>query len=165
MENYFELFGISCSFNIENAALKKAFIQVQKKNHPDKFTHADNLVQENALHTSTIANKGFEVLSNFNKRLFHILLIKEVIDENEKFTLDSNFLMDMMEYNEAIEFIQDKDEKMKIKNELDLIQTKVLNELNYILIKPVEQVSKTEFNELKTYYYKQKYIQRLMDNL
>ncbi|MCX8481236.1 MAG: hypothetical protein ORN58_04875, partial [Sediminibacterium sp.] len=97
MENYFDIFGITCSFNIDNAVLKKAFIHVQKKYHPDKFTHADLLLQENALHISTIANKGFEVLSNFNKRLYHILMIKEVIDENEKFTLDSNFLMEMME--------------------------------------------------------------------
>ena len=54
--NYFELFNLPISLQINKADLTKCFFELQKKYHPDQFVNATSSEQEEALHISSMAN-------------------------------------------------------------------------------------------------------------
>ena len=63
--NYFELFDIPVSLNIDKAAITKKYVELQKKYHPDFFTQENAAMnKEEALEKSSAINKAMKVFQN-----------------------------------------------------------------------------------------------------
>ncbi len=159
--NYYELFQIPLSLHIDNAFLSKKYIALQKEYHPDFFTNEEDDEKELALVTSAEINKGYKIFSNKEKTLEYFLQLKGIIVQDEKYNLPPDFLMDMMELNENLDD-QDID-----KNELLVnYQQKIYDEVSDILLKEnVKDLDEIELQKLKEYYYKRKYIKRILDRI
>ena len=52
--NYFELFDLPMSFEIDVNLLNKKYIVLQKQFHPDYFTQADETEQQDVLEKSSL---------------------------------------------------------------------------------------------------------------
>jgi molecular chaperone HscB len=52
--NYFELFDLPMSFEIDVDLLNKKYIALQKQFHPDYFTQADETEQQDVLEKSSL---------------------------------------------------------------------------------------------------------------
>lgn len=166
--NYFELFNIKESFFVNQAKLKQAYFELSKKFHPDYFGDASSQEQETALQQTALINKGYKTLSLPFTTLQYILELNGLVQAEEKYSLQPSFLMEMMELNEALgdaKMDENREEVEKIKQQI----LRVTNEL-YTEIEPVLQaynsVSKTQKSLLpvKEYYYKKKYLQRILDS-
>ncbi|NBX76006.1 MAG: Fe-S protein assembly co-chaperone HscB [Proteobacteria bacterium] len=70
--NYFELFGLPISLEIEESSLRQSFYQLSQQAHPDTHSQTDDLNQLQAAKWSTVINKGFQTLKNLNSRLEYI---------------------------------------------------------------------------------------------
>lgn len=157
--NYFELFGFDVTPVIDKSMLSKKYLDLQKQFHPDNFSLSDETEQATSLEISSQINKAFTVFKNELQTLGYFLEIKGLISEDEKYQLPSSFLMEMMEVNEQI------DEGNLEVSSLDKIQHQLEQEIQFVMQKNTSAFSNEELLKVKEFYYKKKYLKRILDRL
>ena len=161
--NYFELFDLPIGFQVDTAKLRAAFMDIQKASHPDKFTQASEEAQNEALEKSAVANKAFTLLNNRDKILPYVLEITGFLEAEEKYALQPDFLMEMMELNEAWMEADSEAEKNKVKQQVQSIQNEILTPVKALLEAPsIDTSTKEGLLQIKEYYYKKKYLDRIL---
>ena len=102
--NYFDLFAIPHSFDVDLAKLSAAFQTLQKTAHPDKFAHASSQEQLIAVQKSATINDGYQTLKNPLKRAEYMLQQRGTDMPSEQASFqDTLFLMRQMELHEMLE--------------------------------------------------------------
>ncbi len=167
--NYFEFFEIPVSFQLDEAGLKKTFYANSKKYHPDFYTLESEEKQMEVLELSTLNNKAYKTLSDFDKRMKYILELKGALAEEGKNQLPQEFLMEMMDINEnlmELEFDFDQSNFDKVQNELKSLESNLLDEVNPHLEKYDDNApNEEELNAIKNYFLKKRYLLRIKENL
>lgn len=159
--NYYELFNLAPAPKVEKGMLAKKYFTLQKENHPDFFTQASGMEQEDALQLSSEINKAFAIFQRDDKTLEYFLQYKGVIATDEKYALPPDFLMEVMELNETL----DEKDGVTIAEEMADIEKPLLEEVLPLLQKGEADLSAPELEQLKAYYYKKKYLRRILDRL
>ena len=158
--NYFNLFEIPEAPMVNKQLVAKKYIELQKKYHPDFFTTDTEDAQENALGMSARINTAHSVFINSDKTLEYFLLQKNIILSDEKYNLPPDFLMEMMELNESIDENDDITEKVKAFEET------LQKEVEPLLVaEKTTALHENELQQLKAYYYKKKYLHRILERL
>lgn len=154
--NYFDLFELPVSLKIDQGSLAQKYFELQKKFHPDFFTQATEHEQEEALEMSSQLNKALKVFKNKEETIKYVLQLKGLLEEEEKYQLPPGFLMEMMELNEDL-------------SEDSATQVNAIEQDLYTTVQPIIEnyndatVSTADLLRLKEYYYKKKYLQRILD--
>ncbi len=159
---HFELFNLPITLSVDNFGLSKKYFELQRKYHPDRFVQSSAAEQEEALQVSAQINKAFKTLKDQDETIKYVLQLKDLLEEEEKYQLSSDFLMEVMELNEELE-----------EGMTDAIQAKI-DQLKKELYATVETIitnyqegitTEKELLQVKEYYFKKKYLDRLVDNL
>ena len=156
--NYFELFDIPVSLQVDKNILSKKYVALQKKFHPDFYTQATEYEQAEALEQSSQINRALKVLKNSNETIKYVLQLKELLEEEEKYQLPPAFLMEMMELNEEL-------------SEHSQQQVTAFEAAIYEPVKSIienfnnETTITAELLKVKEYYFKKKYLQRILDRI
>src|SRR6185436_17201051 len=100
--NYFELFEIPITVKVDQSKLAQKYFELQKKYHPDFFAQATEAEQEEALERSSAANKALKIFKNQDQTIKYVLQLKGLLEEEEKYQLPPEFLMEMMALNEEL---------------------------------------------------------------
>ncbi len=167
--NYFEFYGIPVSFNIDATALKKLFYTYSRKYHPDFHTLESADKQAEILELSTLNTEAYKTLSDFDKRMKYVLDLKGAMGTEGDTKLPQDFLMDMMDINEAImslEFDFDESEYQKTLTTIQNIDNQLLKD-----IKPIingfddSTCSQQDLEKIKIFYLKKRYLLRIRENL
>jgi len=105
--NYFQLFNIEATFDIDLQNLSSSYQALQKAVHPDKFAHASEQEQRLAVQKSAQINDAYQTLKNPLQRAEYILVQRGVDMPNEQNTFgDTSFLMRQMELREMLEDVK-----------------------------------------------------------
>ena len=169
--NYFELFGLPIGFQVDTQKLRAAFMEIQKATHPDKFAQGNPDEQEAALEQSSMANKGYTLLNQKERILPYVLEILGILTPDEKYALEPDFLMEMMDVNETImdlQFDPDAEKLAQVKAEIANVEQSLNNELlsHTDRFPDVSQDQQEDrLIKIKDIYYRNKYIQRLKESL
>ena len=169
--NYFELYGISESFDIDQALVKRKFYELSKLYHPDFYINEPEEKQREILELSTLNNKAYQVLSDPGKRMAYILDLHELITEGEKYQLPQDFLMEMMEVNESLmelELDPDAEILAKVSSEVSDVENNMSTELKGITSTYAGQSAgekEASLLKIKDLYYRQKYLLRIRESL
>jgi len=156
--NYFELFDIPVSVSIDAALLSKKYVELQKKYHPDFFTQENEAAQDEALEKSSEINKALKVLKNPDATIFYVLQLKGLAATDEKYQLPPDFLMEVMELNENL--------SADSANAIAAFEKDIYTEVSPIIAGYNDAlVTKEELLKLKDYYYKKKYLHRILDRM
>lgn len=101
--NYFQLFGIEVSFDVDLNQLSQRYQALQKTAHPDRFAHASSQEQLVAVQKSAEINDGYQTLKEPMKRAEYLLTLRgvEMPSEQKSFS-DNSFLMRQMELREML---------------------------------------------------------------
>lgn len=169
--NYFELYELPLSFRPDEAVLKRKFYELSKKYHPDFYINESDEKQQEILELSTLNNKAFQVLSHPLKRMEYVLQLKGVMAEEEQYQLPQDFLMEMMEVNEALmemEFESDPINLERITAQVDDMERGLSNELEqythrFDSVNTEEE--QTLLLKIKDIWYRQKYLLRIRESL
>jgi molecular chaperone HscB len=105
-------------------------------------------------------NKAFNIFKDPGKTIEYFLKQKGVLVENEKYNLPPAFLMEMMEMNESLEGKDDAE----MQQEVAAYENNLQAEVESILM-PDAEISEDDLQKLKLYYYKKKYLDRILDRL
>ena len=166
--NYFEFYGLPESFSIDEAALKKKFYALSKEYHPDFYANEDEAKQQEILELSTINNKAYNVLSNANKRMEYVLQQHNLLAEGDKYQLAPDFLMEMMEINEALMEVEDAGQLEAIKTQIADTESELNSELDALTSRYTESAKNGKqgiLEAIRDIYYRQKYLLRIKDTL
>ena len=168
--NYFELYDIPVGFDIDKVLLRSKFLELSKRYHPDHHTLSDEDQQLEMLDRSSHNNKAFQTLSHEMSRIRHVLDIKGVIkDENDE-KMSPDFLMEMMDLNEMLMEYEMNESDMGIKEEAlkkiaevgDTLRSEVASILALL---DITDISMSDLEQVKAFYFKSKYINRLKEKL
>jgi molecular chaperone HscB len=160
--NYFELFDIPVSLRVDKASLSKKYFELQKKYHPDFYTQSGEEEKSDALEKSSFINKALKTLQNPDETIKYVLQQKELLEEEEKYALPPDFLMEMLELNESVM----EEEPATVRQKIDVIEAELYAEIQPIIDNYKEGITTTgDLLKVKEYYYKKKYLQRILDRI
>ena len=142
---------------------------LSRKYHPDFFGDATAAEQAAVLEKSSLVNKAYKTFNNQDETIKYVLQLKGLLEEEEKYALPNDFLMEMMELNEELMDAKMEEDKSKIEN----IKQSILNiqhsmfniEKNIILAETIDNIEGTSFLKVKEYYFKKKYLNRILDGI
>ena len=160
--NYFELFGLPIGFQVDAAKLRQAYMEIQRTSHPDKFTQSSSEDQDIALEKSAIANKAFTLLNNKEQILPYVLEVMGYMETDEKYALSPDFLMEMMDLNEAWMDADSEAAKSNVTQQVKTIQNAIYTTVKAILEANSIDITKEAMLQVKEYYYKKKYLDRIL---
>ena len=166
---YFELFELPVGLKVDKASLTKKYFELQKKYHPDFFSNASDEEQTDVLEKSSLVNKAYKTFQNEDETIKYVLMQKGLLEEEEKYQLPPDFLMEMLELNEGLSEAKMEDDEGKIEDYKNQIAS-IVNEI----YEPVKQIvegykegvtTEKELLQVKEYYYKKKYLNRILAGL
>jgi len=169
--NYFQLFELPLSFEVDKKNLTSKYYKLSKKFHPDNFSQAVDAEQQAALKQSSIVNEGYKILKNKQARIRHILELCGISFEEGKEQMPQEFLMDMMDINEAImdyKMEPSAEGKEKIEDQINDFERALESEAQGAmsgLDLSVAEPDAALLSAVKNYYLKSKYLKRLLDNI
>ncbi|MFD1801885.1 co-chaperone HscB [Mixta tenebrionis] len=125
--DYFTLFGLPQSFDIDAAQLTARFQELQRQFHPDRFALQPEPERLCALQQAATINQGYQALRQPLSRAEYLLTLHGFDINNEQHTMrDTAFLMEQLELREeldAIESASDAEAKLqKFIQRLDAMQ-------------------------------------------
>jgi molecular chaperone HscB len=157
--NYFELFDLPISLSIDKADLRRRYYARSRAVHPD-------LQVEQEEQAAAITNEAYRVLSDDDARLRHLLSLHHVHTmENEQ--LPPDFLMEMMEINEAIMEIETDADAQPVLGqvaEYEATMAESIADLHTTWPTLPDQITNA-LERLKMFAIKRRYILRIRENL
>ena len=159
--NYFELFDLPVTPVVDKALLSKKYFQLQRKFHPDFYSQSTDEEREEALQQSADVNKAFIILKDELLTIEYFLQLKGVIAEGEKYSLPNIFLMEMMEINELL----DEGKEARSIPQYQELEKALEDEVMPFLNAGNNDITEAGLYAIKDYYYKKKYLQRILDRL
>jgi len=165
--NYFELFEIPVQLRVDKASLPRKYFELSRKYHPDFFVNGSGEEQTLALERSALLNKAFKTFQNPDETIKYVLQLKGLLEEEEKYELPPDFLMEVLEINEKL---MELGENKSLLPNIELRITELQAEIYEPVKKIVEHyqegaISEKELLQVKGYYYKKKYLDRIRKQL
>jgi molecular chaperone HscB len=102
-KNYFELFGLPSTFNLDIAELAARYRDLQRRFHPDRFASASEPERRLSLQLTAQVNAAFQTLKDPVARARYLLGLQGIdTGENTDTAMDTAFLMEQMELREDL---------------------------------------------------------------
>ena len=122
-DEYFSLFELNPSFNIDLVKLESNYRTLQSASHPDRFVTATNADKLASMHTATLANEAYLTLRNPANRAKYLLSLQGIDAIKETNThMPADFLMQQMEWREAIDDAKSANDVVALENLLNEMQ-------------------------------------------
>ena len=124
--NYFELFEIPIQLKVDKKDLPRKYFDLSRKNHPDYFINENPETQAHALEISSLVNKAFKTFQNDDETIKYVLQLKGLLEEEEKYELPPDFLMEVLEINEQLmDMDETNDAKQGLQLTIDNLQSEI----------------------------------------
>ena len=158
-QNYFKLFGLPETFEIDFARLGSAFRELQAKYHPDRFINSDDKERLLAVQTTGLINEANEILRSPRLRARYLLKLKGVdFDDEIDTTSDGAFLMHQMEIREALEEVGNVQDPL---TRIDELAQEISAETDALKHDFIEQLAVGNLDAAKEAVLKMKFFERL----
>ncbi|MBI3546968.1 MAG: co-chaperone HscB [Gammaproteobacteria bacterium] len=106
-KNYFELFGLPVSFELDVNNLAARYRDLQRHVHPDKFANASDTERRLSLQMAGLINEAFQTLKDPVQRGRYLLSLRGVdLGEETDTAMDPVFLMQQMEWRENLDEVR-----------------------------------------------------------
>ena len=133
MSQYFNLFQLEPSFNIDTEALEQTYRALAARFHPDKFASASAFEQKQAVMMSSTINDAYRTLKSPIDRAAYLLKSQNIdADAPEHTSFSPEFLMQQMEWRETLmdaQMEQNHDAIRALDQEIQEVQSKLYQDL------------------------------------
>lgn len=163
---HFELFEIPVTLQPDQALLRTKFYELSRRYHPDFHSQSTDDEQQGMLEKSSQLNQAYKVLQNPEETIKYVLKIKGLLEEEEKYQLSNEFLMQMLDLNDQAMESTAPEEKEKLRNDIAHLKLEIYEPVESIVANYQEGVtSEEELLQVKEYYYRAKYLDRVVSGL
>ena len=133
MSQYFNLFQLEPSFNIDTEALEQTYRTLAARFHPDKFASASAFEQKQAVMMSSTINDAYRTLKSHIDRAAYLLKSQNIdADAPEHTSFSPEFLMQQMEWRETLmdaQMEQNHDAIRALDQEIQEVQNNLYQDL------------------------------------
>lgn len=133
MFQYFNLFQLEPSFNIDTEALEQTYRALAARFHPDKFASASAFEQKQAVMMSSTINDAYRTLKSPIDRAAYLLKSQNIdADAPEHTSFSTEFLMQQMEWRETLmdaQMEQNHDAIRALDQEIQAVQSNLYQDL------------------------------------
>jgi len=160
-KNYFDLFGLPVSFEVDVKQLAEHYRELQKTIHPDKFANASDRDRRLAVQQAALINEAFHTLKSPLKRARYLLQLKGVVfDDQRETSFEPEFLMEQMELREMLSGIRQKEDALdSLANLMQDIQNKIQIMHNQLVL----FIQQDDLNQAKSQIHKLQFLEKLMN--
>lgn len=159
--NHFELFDLPVSFTPDQQLVSQRYFELQRKYHPDFYANATDSEKEETLEISSMANNAYKTFINKDATMKYVLQLKEVLQEEEKYNLPPDFLMEVMELNELQ--MDGADEKV-IEEGVTRLEKEISTGVQPLIDHYQDGITpEADLLLIKEYYFKRKYLARIRE--
>ncbi len=128
--NYFDMFEIPVSYDVDLDALQQRYRVLQKAVHPDKYASASSQERRLSMQQTSLINQALHTLKHPVERAVYLLQLKGVdFSMSNQTTMDAAFLMEQMAMREQLEQVSDLDDPL---SRLDTLATGIRSKMNHI---------------------------------
>lgn len=128
--NYFELFEIPVSYDVDFSKIQHQYRRLQQAVHPDKYVSASSQERRISMQQTSFINQALHTLKHPVERAVYLLQLKGVdFSMDNQTTMDAAFLMEQMEVREKLEVVAELDDPIA---ELDKMLVDVKNSVHDI---------------------------------
>ena len=133
MSQYFNLFQLEPSFNIDTEALEQTYRALAAQFHPDKFASASAFEQKQAVMMSSTINDAYRTLKSPIDRAAYLLKSQNIdADAPEHTSFSPEFLMQQREWRETLmdaQIEQNHDAIRALDQEIQEVQSSLYQDL------------------------------------
>lgn len=107
-KNYFEIFDVPVMVDVDMNRVNQIYRQLQKAVHPDRFASDSEQARRIAMQQTSLINQAFQTLKDPVSRAQYMLKLQGMdINAETDTTMDAEFLMEQMEFREALTEVPD----------------------------------------------------------
>jgi len=160
--NYFELFQIPVSLNVDTAQLAVRYRELQRQFHPDNVAAQADAIKLEAMQQSVEINSAYHTLKQPLNRAEYLLTLQGVDVRHEQQTVkDTAFLMEQLEWREELDDLQHQPDEAAITG----FQVRVKRYYQRYFLLLEQQVADAKYLEAADSLRKLKFVQKMKDEL
>ncbi len=167
--NYFDWFALPLRYELDLTELKRKYYQKSRTLHPDRHTLADAELQADMLQQASYNNEAYKTLSDPERRLYYLLAHFEKLAPEGENSVPQAFLMEMMDFNEALMELQvdySGGQAEALADQIQAYSQSLLEDLQALLAAPdFSKLNEAEWAAIGDLYLKQKYLSRLREQM
>ncbi|XP_030272665.1 iron-sulfur cluster co-chaperone protein HscB isoform X1 [Sparus aurata] len=150
--SFFKIMDCDYTFTLDTQKLQKRYLQLQRSLHPDNFSQKSVKEQEYSEIQSALVNKAYKTLLKPLSRGLYMLELKGMhIEEGTDSSADSEFLMELMEINEALDEARTPEAANRIGQDAKGKLAHLTKEIDAALLKGDLQTAKALLAQMKYY--------------
>ena len=160
-KNYFEIFDVAQTYDVDQKGLLERYLGLQRKFHPDRYIASSEAEKRINMQWVAEINLAFETLSDDLKRSIYLLNLNgHELEENP--TLDKGILLKQIELREDLEEI-----KRDVNDELALTEFKkeTKKELESLKFHLKAAFSIGDNESIKNLIYEQQFLTKLIGEM
>ncbi len=156
--NFFELFDLPVSYDVDLTQLQQHYMKLQKQLHPDRFVNGSDLEKRLSMQHTSWINEAQTTLKDPVLRACYLLKLNgmDVSLENET-TMDAAFLMQQLEMRESLEKIKDETDPLET---LDSMAKEIKNSTNEMKQGFAESYTAGQFNDAREWIRKLQFLKK-----
>jgi molecular chaperone HscB len=117
--NFFELFGLPVSYDVDMDQVQQQYMTLQKVVHPDKFANASDQEKRLSMQQTSWINEAQSTLKDPVSRAIYMLRLKDIdFSLDNETTMDAAFLMQQLEMRERLESVRKESDPLDRLDEL-----------------------------------------------
>ena len=133
-DNDFALFGMPERFAQDRAAIDARWKELQREVHPDRFAAQGAAAQRVAMQWSVRINEAYQRLKDPLKRAAYLCELRGApIDAERNTAMPTEFLMEQMEWREALDDAATDHELEAVSDRLEEARRRVLHDIERLL--------------------------------
>ena len=161
-KNFFELFNLPVSFQIDPDLLAERYRAIQSSVHPDRYANAEKHELRLSLQYATLANEAVETLRSPLKRAIYLLHLNgiDITPEDTSGAVDTDFLMQQIEMREELEDLADREDFAalgKIRDEI----SKLILSLENDFVEEIDQEDEAGLKKAEELVRKMQFMHKL----
>ena len=130
----FELFGLEAQFSQDRVAIDSRWKDLQREAHPDKFAAQGAAAQRVAMQWSVRINEAYQRLKDPLKRAAYLCELQGApIRAEDNTAMPAEFLMQQMEWREALDAARSEAELDSLNQVLDASRKQILGQIELLL--------------------------------
>ena len=130
----FELFAVPITFAQDRAVLDARWKELQREAHPDRFAAQGSAAQRVAMQWSVRINEAYQRLKDPVRRASYLCELHGApVDAENNTAMPGAFLMQQMEWREALDEVTDVSALEALQAEVDAARVRALSSLDWLI--------------------------------
>ena len=156
--NFFELFGLPVSYDVDLNQVQQRYMELQKQVHPDKFANASDQEKRLSMQQTSWINEAQTTLKDPVLRATYLLKLKGVdINLENETTMDTGFLMQQLEMRERLENISSEPDPL---DALDALAKETRANMDDVMKGFADSYQADQFDEAREWVRKLQFMQK-----